>query len=100
MKLVIDIDEVIYKYIKKFDEIPACGNIVYDACITGVHKGKLIPEEHGRFIDADKLEKEMIDSTPLPENVEQAINRLHKHSLNGVVAMDYVEIVLKDVFEG
>ena len=62
MKIVIDIDEVIYKHIKKFDEIPTCGNIIYDACIMGVHKGKLIPEEHGRLIDADKLEKDMIDN--------------------------------------
>lgn len=57
MKIVIDIDEVIYKYIKKFDEIPTCGNIVYDACITGVHKGKLIPKEHGDLIDRSKIGK-------------------------------------------
>lgn len=70
MKLLIDIPEEDYKYIK------SNGSIYYSHVhdiINGIIHGKKLPETYGRLIDADALNKDLekwwIDTTHQPKTI-------------------------------
>lgn len=54
MKIVIDIPDWVYKHIVQGDEEAPDENISIDA----IRNGTVLPENHGRLIDADALEGE------------------------------------------
>ena len=55
MKLVIEISKSDYEYIKKLDRI-GVGECLIDNVYEGIRKGIVLPEGHGRLIDADDID--------------------------------------------
>ena len=55
MKIVIDIPDEEYKYIKEVYE----HSHTVEATYSYIYYGKPLPEHHGRLIDADKLRETM-----------------------------------------
>ena len=55
MKIVIDIDEKIFKEVTKYDGIVPSGNRLYDSILLSIYNGTPLPKGHGRLIDADNI---------------------------------------------
>jgi hypothetical protein len=57
MQIVINIDEVIYKRILPYKDVPVISNLANDfpELIHAVANGVPIPTGHGRLIDADAI---------------------------------------------
>ena len=63
MKLVIDIDDSLYESIHKdfiINSSVRSGKTFLQTICKAILFGKPLPKNHGRLIDADALEKEMI----------------------------------------
>ena len=65
MQIVINIDEVIYKRILPYKDVPVISNLANDfpEIIHAIANGVPIPTGHGRLIDADALLKDVKDNS-------------------------------------
>lgn len=55
MQILIELNELFY------DILTRCDESYSDKFHKAIRKGTILPNEHGRLIDADELEKERID---------------------------------------
>ena len=80
MQIVIDVSEKVYEFIKEFDFI---------------RNGKLIPEGHGRLIDADILKKTIDDSIEASINWMNNTNGTEIHACARQAYITFIECALR-----
>lgn len=62
MKIVIDIEEKIFKEVTKYDGIVPSGNRLYDSILLSIYNGTPLPKEHGRLVDISKIDEDRMES--------------------------------------
>jgi hypothetical protein len=65
MQIVIKIDEVIYKRILPYKDVPVISNLANDfpELMHAVANGVPLPKGHGRLVDANEIDNNIYDLT-------------------------------------